>query len=317
LFIRLTLLIVLVFSAFAGSSLADVKSILIITWRGQTAAEEGFMSKLEELGVEAKYEFFDAGRDQDKLAGFLRENQERLKSKDLIYTFGTTTALTTQNFDFGGVPHVFNIVTDPVAVGIAEPLDSPDRGSTGAKLSLPPDVMLDLLEQIYPFEKIAILFDPREPNAVSEVDQLTAITRATGKQPIRLRFTPDAAEKEIQIASLAKQIKDADIVFVASTSSFIVNSHLLKMIIPPEMVSVSSSSAYLGDEITLAFGTEYRERGEAVAILAADILLNNASPNDIPIDEITAPGTTIFINKNSPSAGRLDLTNATNKIVYK
>jgi ABC-type uncharacterized transport system substrate-binding protein len=307
----------LAFSAFAGSSFADVKSILIITWRGPTPAEEGFMSKLEELGVEANYEFFDAGRDQDKLAGFLRENQERLKTKDLIYTFGTTTALTTQNFDFGGVPHVFNIVTDPVAVGLATSLETPEQGSTGAKLSLAPDVILELTKQIYPFEKIAILFDPREPNAVSEVDHLTAVAIATGKQPIRLRFTPDAAEKELQIASLINQIRNVDIVYVASTSSFIANPGLMQEIIPRDMVSVSSSSALMKKGITLAFGTEYRERGEAVARLASRILLEDAHPNDVPIDEITAQDAIIFINKDSPAVAKLDLKNATNKIEYK
>lgn len=316
-FIRLALLIVIAISAFAGVSHADVKSILILTWRGSTPAEEGFMSKLEELGVEAEYEFFDAGRDQDKLAGFLRQNQDRLKSKDLIYTFGTTTSLTTHNFDFGDVPHVFNIVTDPVGVGLAASLEAPEYGTTGAKMSLSPDVILELMKQLYPFETIAILFDPREPNAASEVDHVTAVARATGLQPLRMRFTPDADEKQLQIDALSPQIRNSDIVYVTSSSSFIANSHLLKELIPEDKISVSSSTAYIDEGITMAFGTEYRSRGEAAARIASKILLENKDPNDIPIDEITAKETIIFVNKDSPAAAMLDLKNATNKIEYK
>ncbi|MBO6510936.1 MAG: hypothetical protein JJ979_21040 [Roseibium sp.] len=315
--LRLILLMTIVFSALTGLARAEPKEILVLTWRGPTPAEEGFMNELDMLGVEANFEFFDANRDQDKLAGFLRENLDRLKKKDLIYTFGTTTALTTRNFDFEGVPHIFNIVTDPVAVGLAASLDAPGHGSTGAKMSLPADVILELTEQIHPYDKIAFLFDPREPNAVSEVDQLTAIARARGKEAIQLRFTPDAAEKELQIAALAPQVHDVDIVFLTSTSSFIAHSHLLKEIIPHDKVSVSSSTAFMGEGVTVAFGTEYRERGVAAAKVAAKILKDNMHPNDVPIDEITTEDATIFINKDSPAASKLHLEDAKNPIKYK
>ncbi|WP_209000449.1 hypothetical protein [Labrenzia sp. DG1229] len=56
----------------------------MITWRGLTPAEEGFVEKLGELGVDADIDHFDAGRDQTDLAGFIRENLDVVKTRDLI-----------------------------------------------------------------------------------------------------------------------------------------------------------------------------------------------------------------------------------------
>lgn len=47
-------------------------------------------TKTTRSDIDAKYEVFDAARDQNKLAGYLRQNQAKLKSMDQVYTFGTT-----------------------------------------------------------------------------------------------------------------------------------------------------------------------------------------------------------------------------------
>ncbi|WP_428687985.1 ABC transporter substrate binding protein [Roseibium sp.] len=315
--LRLALMFLLFSGCYTSDVAAEVKSILVITWRGITQAEQGFMHKLEELGIEADYEIFDAGRDQDRLAGFLRDNQEKLKSKDLIYTFGTTTTLTAQNIGTAGVPLVFNIVANPVEVGIARSLAAPSLGATGAKVSLAPEVAFEMLEHIYPFAKIGILFDPREPNSVSEVERLSAVAEANGKQAIRLRLSPDAKKREVQVASLKPQLLSADVIFVAATSSFVAHAGLIRDILPDDIVSIGSTTVFLKEGVTLVFGTEYWERGEAVANLAAKILVDHAIPNDLAIAEVTAANATLFVNRNNKAVSKLNLQNADNPIVYK
>jgi hypothetical protein len=70
----LTLLLMAPFACLAfptgGSSASDQQDIQLITWRGMTPAEQGFLSRLAELGLQAKYDHFDAGRSETKLAGF-------------------------------------------------------------------------------------------------------------------------------------------------------------------------------------------------------------------------------------------------------
>lgn len=303
----------LVSSAWAD----ETKSILMLTWRGITPAEQGFKSKLAELGFEVEYEHFDSERDVTNLAGFLRENRKRIAQKDLIYTFGTTTTVTVQNFDIGNIPQVFNIVTDPVGNGITFSIETPTNGATGAKLSLSADAILQLVEKIYPFKTIAVLFDPREVNATHEADKVLMAAEAMEKQATLLRLIPDNADLETQIAALKPQIEIVDVVYVASTSSFMTQGELLRRIIPNDTVSVGSSPAMVDRGISLSFGENYWNRGEAAAEVAAKILRNGKLPNQVPINEIVPDEATIFVNRSTPAGEKLNLKNLPNKIQEK
>ena len=310
------LAIVVLAPAFALASDHN-RSILMITCRGMTPADHSFIAHLEKLGSDADIEHFDAGRDQTRLAGFLRERMDDIKSMDLIYTFGTTVTLTVQNFHFDTVPRVFNIVTDPVGVGLAPSLEHPPQGMTGTKHSLSPDVNLQLLFSVYPVEKIAVLFDPRESNAVAEADRLSTAAEKRGVSVKRLRFAPDAKEKRLQIAALRPELDDVDAIYVTSSSSFVAHAEALPQIIPEDLVSMGSSSAYVGDGITLVFGSEYEERGRTAAEMAAKILLQEIPPHTLPIDEISASEATLYINSDNKAVPKLKLDNAKNAVIYK
>lgn len=311
-------LLALILTIFgSAAAVAETKSILLITWRGMTPAEHGFMHRLKELGVDATFDHFDADRDETNLAGFLRQNSAKIKEMDLIYTFGTTATLTTHNFDIGTVPQVFNIVADPVGVGILSPHNKKNHGTTGAKLSLPPAGILTLLDQIHTVQRIAVLFDPREDNSTSEADGLTDAAILMGKQPVRLRFAPDSQDSEDKIASLREQLESVDAVYVTASSSYYAHQHLIEEMIPPDLVSVGSSTAYVDRGITLAIGTEYEERGHAAAKLAAKILLDDVPADTLPVDELKPSDAMIFVNKSSQAASALQFKNISNKIVYK
>lgn len=314
---RLVLLALLILAPSSLMASDQTRSILMLTWRGLTPAEHSFIAHLEKLGVDADIEHFDAGRDQTRLAGFLRDRLDDIKSMDLIYTFGTTVTMTVRNFHVDNVPRVFNIVTDPVGVGLAPALDRPPRGMTGAKHSLSPEVNLQLLSGVYPVRTIAVLFDPRESNAVAEADRLSSAAEKRGISIKRLRFAPDAKEKDIQIAALKPELEDVDAIYVTSSSSFVAHSDALPQIIPEDLVSMGSSSAYVGDGITLVFGSEYEERGRTAAEMAAKILLEKVPPHNLPIDEISAAEATLYINSGNKAASKLKLENSRNAVVYK
>lgn len=314
---RLILLVFFVLGPALALASDHHRSILMITWRGLTPAEHSFIAHLEKLGIDAEIEHFDAARDQTRLAGFLRERLDDIKAMDLVYTFGTTVTQTVQNFHLDNVPRVFNIVTDPVGVGLAPALDRPPNGMTGTKHSLPPDVNLELLFNVYPVKTIAILFDPRENNAVAEADRLSSAAEKRGVSVKRLRFAPDAREKDIQIAALRPELNDVDAIYVTSSSSFVAHSEALAQIIPEDLVSMGSSSAYVGDGITLVFGSEYEERGRTAAEMAAKILLEKVPPHSLPIDEVRASEATLYINSDNKAVSKLKLENARNTVVYK
>lgn len=311
------ILTVLSFFLVSPADADDAKSIMLFTWRGMTQAEEGFTSKLKDLGVEATYHHFDAERNVDRLAGYLREHREELARMDLIYTFGTTTTMTVQNFDLGKVPQVFNIVTDPVGTGITKSLQTPTKGATGAMVSLSAMSILELLEKAYPFKSVAILFDPREANAVQEADTVALAAAAMGKKAFPLRLIPDNRDVESLVAALIPKISLVDAVYVASTSSFMAHAGLLRRVIPEDKVSVTSSPALLTRGVTMAVGDEYRKRGEAAAALAAEILLNGKRPDQVPINEVGPDEAVVFIREGSSAGTKLNLDKLSNTVKYR
>ncbi len=317
----LTLLLMASFLCLAfpggGSSASDQQDIQIITWRGMTPAEQGFLSRLSELGIKAKFHHFDAGRSETNLAGFLRANRSDLEKRNLIYTFGTTATNTLLNFGVGNVPVVFNIVSDPIGNNITLSMHMPTRGATGVKQSLSAEVILQLLEQVYPYETIAVLFDPREPNSTTEADKVTNVADVLEKQTLRVRFIPDVEDAELHVELMRSQLEAADVVYVTSTSSFVQKAYLLKQILPPNIVSVTASPALVDHGVSLAFGEAYWQRGEAAAELAAEILLNSKSPSEVSINEIKANESILFIGKTSPVADRLDLSAFPDRVKYR
>ena len=112
---------------FARSAFAQRSNytVMLILFRGQTAAEEAFMLYLKErLSVEFLSRDIDG--DRTKIRHFI--NEARQRRVDLVYTFGTTVTQDVagvlgsvdRNRHLVDIPVVFNIVADPVGAGIAE-----------------------------------------------------------------------------------------------------------------------------------------------------------------------------------------------------
>ena len=59
---------------------ADPAQIVMLTWRGETAAEQGFVQGLERAAIDAEITTFDAQRDRLRLSEYIRDNIEMLRS---------------------------------------------------------------------------------------------------------------------------------------------------------------------------------------------------------------------------------------------
>ena len=111
--------------------------IFMITWRGWEDASQGFKDYLDRRGIRTELIVRDAGTSRDKVAEIVQE--AKAAEPDLVYTWGTTTALTA----FGKVdavdpaqhiteiPSVFTIVSDPVGSGVVRAYDAPRPSRPG------------------------------------------------------------------------------------------------------------------------------------------------------------------------------------------
>lgn len=124
---RLLLLVMFGVLASSGALMASDKTlhIALIVWRGETEAEQGFKDELKALGYSVRYTVVNAEQNQKVLGQLLQHDiVPNLSNFDYIYTFGTTVSKRTKAVIKNEIPHVFNVVTDPVGAGIVESLQT-------------------------------------------------------------------------------------------------------------------------------------------------------------------------------------------------
>src|SRR5262249_35411255 len=131
-------------AALATGAVAQSKTytVMLILFRGQTPAEQGFMDQLKQR-VPVEFIIRNVDGDRSKMKDFVDEAKRT--RPDLIYTFGTTVTLDTVGglgqFDasrhIGDIPVVFNIVADPVGARLATGFTTTGRNLTGVSHLVP------------------------------------------------------------------------------------------------------------------------------------------------------------------------------------
>lgn len=280
-------------------------TIVMLTWRGQTAAETGFTETLAASGRAIDLVQFDAGRDRAALAKFLRDNVDLLKTADGIYTFGTLTARVVQSLGLKDVPHVFNIVADPVGTNLVENLKVPGVARTGAKNTVPLKSLFSVLSQAVEFSKVAVIFDPRELTSEVQLTEASALVTSMGRQVKSVRFVPDAQNSKKQLELLETQLKDVDLVFVPAVSSLITHMETIAKVAPEESVVAGVVEAQVHKGATISIGTDFHERGRVAGNMMLSIL-DGADPALIPVNEVQIEDAKIVINVTDPRSVRIN-----------
>ncbi|MBT8361712.1 MAG: hypothetical protein KJO32_12225, partial [Deltaproteobacteria bacterium] len=117
--------------------------IAMLLWRGETAAEAGFLAGLEEKGYTVKYSIFDADQNLKKLGLLLAEMSRNIDDYDYVYTFGTTVSRRTKVVVNQRIPQIFNVVTDPVGAGIVTSMKSTGGRISGVSDAIPLSLQLE------------------------------------------------------------------------------------------------------------------------------------------------------------------------------
>lgn len=288
------------------SASEDEANIIMLTWRGKTAAEVAFEEALAASNKKIRITHFDAGRDRRALGEYLHSNEAEIRSADVVYTFGTLTARTVKAFGLKGVPHVFNIVADPVGTGLVDSLDNPGADRTGAKNTVPLRPVFEVLCAATPFSKVAVLFDPREVTSEAQVFQLEEALAPLGKAVKPVRFVPDAGNLSNQTDYIRNQLSDVDLVYIPAVSSYVGQTGLISEVSPKDAVIVGAIEAYVGKGATIAIGVDYSERGRTAAEMVLAIL-DGVSPEVIPVREVAIEDAIIVIDQDDPRSKKIDV----------
>lgn len=272
--------------------------IFMITWRGWEDASQGFKDYLDRRGLKTELIVRDAGTSRDRVAEIVQE--AKASEPDLVYTWGTTTALTA----FGKqdevdpekhiteIPSVFTIVSDPLGSGIVEAYDAPRANLTGTLYIAPVETQLRTIQAYGAFESLGAVFNPQESNARLTIAQIEALAERDG---FRLVAEPAAldADGKPDPASIPEKVRavqerGAQWLYIPPDSFLNVNrDSLTGSATDAGLPSFAGAENFIRDSHgLLGLVSRYYNVGQFTGYIAEQILAGGRSPAEIPIESL-------------------------------
>jgi ABC-type uncharacterized transport system substrate-binding protein len=205
---------------------------------------------------------------------------------DLLVTISTPSLQAVANSNrTTRVPHVFGIVTDPIAagVGINSPADHP-AWLTGNGTMQPVKQAFDMARAINPaLKKVGVIYNAGEANAVAQITLARKVCEELG---ITLSETTVDSSAGVGEAAAALVARGLDAIWVCGDVTVItaidaVISSARKAQIP--VFTVIPPNVKRGALFDL--GADYREVGRLTGLLAGDVL-NGTDPATVPVNNV-------------------------------
>ncbi|MEM7442339.1 MAG: ABC transporter substrate-binding protein [Pseudomonadota bacterium] len=273
----------------------DSYRIFMITWRGWEDGSQGFEDYLTRRDIPVELIIRDAARDRANIEAFVQEAKEL--QPDLVYTWGTTTALTTfgrwdqvdPELHITEIPGVFNIVSTPVESGLIRGYDEPRPNLTGTLYLVPVETQLRTIESYGNLGRIGMVFNELESNSRLTVERVQLVATEQGIEtiatpvPLLANGTPDASAIPDLVADLADQ--QADWLYIPPDSFLNVNRDSLTGIATElGLPSFAGAENFIRDARGLVgLVSRYYNVGQYAAYLAERILTGSATPGEIPV----------------------------------
>ena len=185
------------------------------------------------------------------------------------------------------IPIVFTTAVDPVATGLVASLNRPGANMTGvmfmgAQLAAKG---LGLLRELVPNAKtIAVLVNPDNPNAETQVRQVQEAARALGLQ---LHVLKARSEVEFDAVSVSLAQQHADALMVAADPRFISHRNRLVALAARHSVpTIYFSREFVTAGGLLSYGTDIADAYRQVGVYVARIL-KGTKPVDLPVIQPT------------------------------
>jgi putative ABC transport system substrate-binding protein len=270
-------------------------TVMMILFRGQTAAEEAFVQYLKErLPVEIQIRDIDGNRAK------IREIVSEAKQKrvDLVYTFGTTVTqevvgvlgAVDRNRHLVDIPVVFNIVADPVGAGIADGLSPTGRNVTGVSHLVPLRDQISAMQRFAPIRRLGVIYNVSEVNSLLAVVQLRQLANILEYElieaPLGTGHRPSTTE--IEQAMERMLMSKPDFIYLPSDSSMIANAQTIVTLATASKVPVVSATEGPIHEAGALVGmvTKYVNAGAFAGYKAEQILLKRQTAGNLPIERL-------------------------------
>ena len=292
-----TIIIVITLLGLWGQSLAQdltrnlFPEIAMITWRGETRAEVGFMDGLKGYGYHPRFIACPCGQDLGRLDQIMDTLEKKLP--DLIYVFGTTATKTVVS-RIKTCPVIFNIVTRPVESGIIANWDSSGNNATGISSLVPLHHQILALEKVAPFSRLGVIYNPLEQNSVIQTRILGLLARSQGFELVEYKIS---AEDEVNPV-LARLGEGVDAVYLPSDSMVkSLGKQIMAQVNARHLPSLAAlEEMVIHDGALIGLVPDYYQLGR-MAAQKAGMVLAGQHPSSIP--SATSDHFNITVNLNT------------------
>ncbi len=263
---------------------AHALSIAMVLWRGETAAEAGFLAELTHLGYQATITTYNADQDRTALATMLRQQMlPKLAEYDYIYTFGTTATTMTKSLVANRKPLIFNVVSDPVGADILSEDKAQNSMVAGVSNMVPMALQLaNASEHLATGKRLLLPFNPREQNTLLVADMLLNEAKRYQWQMVTWRMAPDPRRLDNELKRLQQDAKN-DIVFLAADSYLLsIAPRLLNALNEAAIPTICSAELFVEHGCSVGTISSY----EALGKMAAGIIHRHqqgTALQDIPL----------------------------------
>lgn len=254
------------------------------------AATEGFKAAIKDAGIEATYK--DNTANGDNSANLSIAQTLVSENVDLIFANSTPSAQAVKGVT-SDIPIIFTSVTDAVAAELIDSMEKPGGNVTGT-VDLHPDTIAKTVDFIAELglSKVGMVYNTGEANSVAQVNAVKEIVKSKGIEILEASASTSAEVKQATESLIGKVdsfyiITDNTVVTALESVIDVANANKLPLIVG-ELDSVERGGL-------AAYGFNYYDIGYEAGQKAAEILLEDKKPSEIPA---TYPGNLkLVINK--------------------
>jgi len=259
-----------------------VASLQIVEHVALDGARAGFVSGLRDEGfVEGENLQFVYYNAQGDMSNALLMSTSIVELEpDLILGIATPTSQSLANAT-DTIPIVITAVTSPYRAGLVDSDERPGRNVTGTTDMTPVARQFELIMRLLPdAQRVGILYNAGEINSVIQADIAEEAALALGLVPERMT-APVAADVMQAAESVAGRV---DVIYVPTCN--LMAAGIVSIVRAAEDAGIPVISGEEGMVENGALATEginYYELGRQTAVMAAQILRGEASPETMPI----------------------------------
>lgn len=263
-----------------------------------TAAQEGFVEELAENnlvdGENAKITVLNA---QNSTADLHDMAQQLVDENDLVLGVSTSSAQSLASVS-DEIPILFTATTDPLDAGLVESMDEPGGNITGTSDMVPFEEQIELLVSIIPeSEKIGIIYNSSESNSEIQANLAKQAIEESGREAVIMTVT--STNDVQQVAT--NLMEEVDGIYIPTDNTLASAAVTVgELAIEHQIPIVAGSIDHTAEGGLATFGINYHSLGKQTGKMAIEILQNDASPANMPVE--TAENLELFINEEMAEA---------------